>query len=49
MSREHPTEDELSAITQWMYGSYGVELPDWYEPGMVQPELADYHKSVTND
>jgi hypothetical protein len=30
MSRENPTPDELSAIQQHEYGSYGVELPDWY-------------------
>lgn len=37
MSREHPTPDELSAIEQHQYGSYGVELPDWYLENYSEP------------
>jgi hypothetical protein len=49
MSKDQPMQDELSAITQWQHGSYGVELPDWYQPGDVEPELAEYQQSVDAD
>jgi hypothetical protein len=49
MSREHPTPDELEALLQHMYGGYGVELPHWYQPGMVKQELAEYQRSIGND
>jgi hypothetical protein len=41
MSRENPTPEELDAIEQHQYGSYGVNLPDWYGMDSPQPPTAD--------
>jgi hypothetical protein len=49
MSKEQPTPQELDAILQAMHGAYGVDIPDWYEPGMSKPELTKFAESVATD
>lgn len=47
MSRYNPTPDELDAILQYEYGSYGVELPEWYLNRFNQPDPEEV--SVTTE
>lgn len=41
MTEYNPTPEELDAILQHEYGSYGVELPEWYLKRFDPPEHND--------